>query len=94
MAAECGNRDWLVLVGFLCICFFEGSLQKVCSNRKSRLDKLLLTVSVLPIAAAIGGFYYFDDQAQWIRVIALLVAVGEVAVDESVASAAGSLVAA
>jgi preprotein translocase subunit SecE len=45
-------------------------------NRKSRLDKLLLTVSVLPIAAAIGGFYYFDDQAQWIRVIALLVAIG------------------
>jgi preprotein translocase subunit SecE len=40
------------------------------------LDKFLLTVSVLPIAAAIGGFYYFDDQAQWIRVIALLVAVG------------------
>jgi len=40
------------------------------------LDKLLLTASVLPIAAAIGGFYYFDDQPQWIRVIALLVAVG------------------
>ena len=40
------------------------------------MDKLLLTVSVLPIAAAIGGFYYFDDQPQWIRVIALLAAVG------------------
>jgi preprotein translocase subunit SecE len=40
------------------------------------LDKLLLTASVLPIAAAIGGFYYFDDQPQWIRVIALLAAVG------------------
>ncbi len=40
------------------------------------MDKLLLTASVLPIAAAIGGFYYFDDQPQWIRVIALLVAVG------------------
>lgn len=40
------------------------------------MDKLLLTVSVLPIAAAIGGFYYFDDQPQWIRVIAILVAVG------------------
>lgn len=40
------------------------------------MDKFLLTVSVLPIAAAIGGFYYFDDQPQWIRVIALLVAVG------------------
>jgi len=40
------------------------------------LDKFLLTVAVLPIAAAIGGFYYFDDQPQWMRVIALLVAVG------------------
>ena len=40
------------------------------------MDKLLLTASVLPIAAAIGGFYYFDDQPQWIRVIALLAAVG------------------
>lgn len=40
------------------------------------MDKFLLTVSVLPIAAAIGGFYYFDDQPQWIRVIAILVAVG------------------
>ena len=40
------------------------------------MDKFLLTVSVLPIAAAIGGFYYFDDQPQWIRVIALLAAVG------------------
>lgn len=40
------------------------------------MDKLLLTASVLPIAAAIGGFYYFDDQPQWIRVIALLAAFG------------------
>lgn len=38
------------------------------------MDKFLLTVSVLPVAAAIGGFYYFDDQAMWIRVIGLLVA--------------------
>ena len=29
---------------------------------------------MLPVAAAIGGFYYFDDQATWIRVIGLLVA--------------------
>lgn len=35
-----------------------------------------MTVAVLPVAAAIGGFYYFDDQPQWMRVIALLVAVG------------------
>ena len=42
----------------------------------STLDKFLLTVAVLPVAAAIGGFYYFDDQPQWIRVIALLAAVG------------------
>ena len=28
------------------------------------------------MAAAIGGFYYFDDQPHWLRVIALLVAVG------------------
>lgn len=28
------------------------------------------------MAAAIGGFYYFDDQPQWMRVIALLVAAG------------------
>jgi len=40
------------------------------------LDKLLLTVAVLPVAAAIGGFYYFEDYPQWMRVIALLVAVG------------------
>jgi len=40
------------------------------------LDKFLLTVAVLPVAAAIGGFYYFDDQPQWMRVIALLVAIG------------------
>jgi preprotein translocase subunit SecE len=40
------------------------------------LDKILLTVSVLPMAAAIGGFYYFADYPTWIRVIALLVAVG------------------
>lgn len=33
-------------------------------------------MSVLPVAAAIGGFYYFDDQPQWMRVIALLVAAG------------------
>jgi preprotein translocase subunit SecE len=39
------------------------------------LDKFLLTVSVLPVAAAVGGFYYFDDQALWMRVMALLVAV-------------------
>ena len=40
------------------------------------LDKILLTLSVLPVAAAIGGFYYFEDQPTWMRVIALLVAVG------------------
>jgi len=28
------------------------------------------------VAAAIGGFYYFDDHPQWLRVIALLVAAG------------------
>lgn len=28
------------------------------------------------MAAAIGGFYYFDDQPQWMRVIVLLVAAG------------------
>jgi preprotein translocase subunit SecE len=28
------------------------------------------------MAAAIGGFYYFEDQATWVRVIALLVAAG------------------
>lgn len=38
------------------------------------MDKFLLTVSVLPVAAAIGGFYYFDDQALWVRVGVLLVA--------------------
>ena len=38
------------------------------------MEKFLLTVSMLPVAAAIGGFYYFDDQATWIRVIGLLVA--------------------
>ena len=47
-----------------------------CSLRVVSLDKILLTVSVLPIAAAIGGFYYFEDQPTWMRVIALLVAVG------------------
>jgi preprotein translocase subunit SecE len=40
------------------------------------VDKILLTLSVLPMAAAIGGFYYFEDQPTWIRVIGLLVAAG------------------
>ena len=40
------------------------------------MDKILLSLSVLPVAAAIGGFYYFEDQPTWVRVIALLVAVG------------------
>jgi preprotein translocase subunit SecE len=44
--------------------------------KRESLDKFLLTVSVLPILAAIGGFYYFDDQPTLIRVIVLLVAVG------------------
>ena len=40
------------------------------------MDKILLTLSVLPMAAAIGGFYYFEDQPTWIRVIGILVAAG------------------
>lgn len=40
------------------------------------MDRILLTVSVLPLAAAIGGFYYFADYPTWMRVIALLVAAG------------------
>jgi preprotein translocase subunit SecE len=28
------------------------------------------------VAAAIGGFYYFEDQPTWLRVIALLAAIG------------------
>lgn len=35
-----------------------------------------MLVSVLPVVAAIGGFYYFEDQPQWLRVIVLLVAAG------------------
>jgi preprotein translocase subunit SecE len=70
----------LVLVGLLIKLFFKIACGKFAANfavnRTLRLDKFLLTVSVLPIAAAIGGFYYFDDQPQWIRVIALLAAVG------------------
>ncbi len=42
------------------------------------MDKLKLTISVLLVAAAIGGFYYFGDQPVWLRVIGLL-AVGGVA---------------
>jgi len=40
---------------------------------KPILDKLKLTISVLLIAVAIGGFYYFGDQPTWTRVIGLLV---------------------
>ena len=40
------------------------------------MDKFLLTVSVLPIAAAIGGFYYYADASLLLRVLALLAAVG------------------
>lgn len=40
------------------------------------MDKLILTIAVLPFAAAIGGFYYFADESLLLRVIGLLVAAG------------------
>jgi len=40
------------------------------------LDKLKLIVSALLMAAAIGAFYYFDEQSTLIRVVGLLVALG------------------
>jgi preprotein translocase subunit SecE len=40
------------------------------------LDKLILTLAVIPIAAAIGGFYYYGDESLLLRVIGLLFAAG------------------
>ena len=40
------------------------------------MDKLILTLAVLPVGAAIGGFYYFADESLLLRVIGLLVAAG------------------
>ncbi len=40
------------------------------------VDKLKLLVAVLLMAAAIGGFYYFADQALLYRVLGLLVVLG------------------
>jgi preprotein translocase subunit SecE len=37
------------------------------------LDKLILTIAILPLAGAIGGFYYFADEMLLLRVIGLLV---------------------
>lgn len=56
--------------------FFTSTFLRVRRKEKPRLDKFLLTISMLPIAAAIGGYYYFDDQPQWMRVVVLLAAVG------------------
>jgi preprotein translocase subunit SecE len=40
------------------------------------LDKVILSLAVIPIAAAIGGFYYFGDESLLLRVIGLLIAAG------------------
>jgi len=40
------------------------------------LEKLKLTIATLPLAAAIGAFYYYADQSLLLRVIGLLVAAG------------------
>ena len=36
------------------------------------MNKAILTVSVLPIAAAIAAFYYYEDQSMLLRVLGLL----------------------
>ena len=40
------------------------------------MEKLKLTIATLPIAVAIGAFYYYAEQSLLLRVIGLLVAVG------------------
>ena len=40
------------------------------------MEKLILTVSLLPIASAITAFYYYSDESFLLRVIGLLVALG------------------
>jgi preprotein translocase subunit SecE len=40
------------------------------------LDKVILFLAAVPIAAAIGGFYYFGDESLLLRVIGLLIAAG------------------
>lgn len=40
------------------------------------LDRVILTISVLPLAAAIGVFYYFGDELLLFRVVGILVAAG------------------
>jgi preprotein translocase subunit SecE len=40
------------------------------------LDRFKLTISVLPIAAAIGAFYYYAEESLLLRVVGILVAAG------------------
>jgi preprotein translocase subunit SecE len=40
------------------------------------LDKLILILAVVPLTAAIGGFYYYADESLLLRVIGLLIAAG------------------
>lgn len=51
-------------------------------------DKLKLTLAVLIVAVGIGGFYYFGDKPDLIRVATVLVAAG-IAVAVAMQTAAG-----
>ena len=40
------------------------------------MEKLKLTIATLPLAAGIGGFYYYAEESMLYRVIAILLAAG------------------
>ena len=57
-------------------------------SKATALDTVKLAVAAAILAGGIGAFYYFGDQATWIRVLALLVVAG-IAVAVAVTSAPG-----
>lgn len=54
------------------------------------MDKLILATAMLILGIGIGGFYYFADQAEWIRIASLLGA-GVIAVAVAMQSAQGQM---
>lgn len=45
-------------------------------NAGSGMDTMKLLLSVIIICAGVYGFYYFEDQAAWVRLLGLLASVG------------------
>jgi len=57
-------------------------------SQTTALDTLKLAVAAAILAGGIGAFYFFGDQATWMRVLALLVVAG-IAVAVAITSAPG-----